>query len=556
MELKQYWAILWRWKWLVLIGMVLAAAAAYVTSYLEIPVYRASTTLLINEAQSGKMADYASLLTSERLAQTYSQMLTKRPVLEETAERLGMDRAGVQMGFIEVERVPDTQLITVSVDHPSPEWAAAIANTLVEVFASQNEAMQQVRYSSSKDNLRQELDSLQIQIDGLERDIDDIGEPSSESDRLELARLQTNLSQYRQSFAYLLQSYESLRLAEAQSLSNVIQLEPAIPPRAPVGPQTFMNTALAAVVGASLAIGAVFLIEYLDDTVKNPEVASRELDLPVIGLIAHMKEQTEGDPLLAKHPRSPIAEAFRSLRTSIEFASVDRPLQTLMITSPGPQEGKSTVAVNLSIAMAQAGKNVLLFDADLRRPRVHRLLGVSNRHGLSDLFVQTPLELDGFVRSWRMENLAVVTTGGLPPNPAELLGSQRMGQILDLVSEQADIVILDSPPAGVVTDAAVLAAKVDAVLLVVQPKRTPIGAAKQAMEQLQRAEANVIGIVFNNVSLRGSGYYYNGYYSGYYYHYEYDYQSEEEEKPSRGSGRSLKRQSKRKAARPRGNGKG
>ncbi|MFQ5923774.1 MAG: polysaccharide biosynthesis tyrosine autokinase, partial [Anaerolineales bacterium] len=425
----------------------------------------------------------------------------------------------------------------------------------VEVFSARNEDMQQSRFAASKENLRRELDNLQAQLDALWDEITELGEPVTESDRSELTRLQTSLSQYSQSYANVLQSYEALRLAEAQSLSNLIQLEPAIPPRAPVGPQTFTNTALAAVVGASLAVGAVFLIEYLDDTVKTPDDVSRALDLPVIGLIAHMEEESEGNPQVAKHPRSPIAEAFRSLRTSIEFASVDRPVQTLMITSPGPEEGKSTVAVNLSIAMAQAGKNVLLFDADLRRPRIHRLLGVSNRHGLSDLFVRTPLELDGFVRSWRMDNLAVVTTGGLPPNPAELLGSQRMGQILDLVSKGADLVIMDSPPAGVVTDAAVLAAKVDAVLLVIEPKRTPIGAAIQAMEQLRRAEANVIGIVFNNVSLRGSGYYYNGYYSGYYYHYEYDYESEKKKRPFKGSTRRPKRKSKKKAGQPQGKGR-
>lgn len=552
MELRQYWAILWRWKWLVLLGTILAGGTAYAASYLQIPVYRASTTLLINEAQSGRTADYTSLLTSERLAQTYAQMLTKRPVLEETAERLSMDRAGVEMGSIEVEPVLNTQLITVSVEHPSPEWAAAIANTLVQVFAAQNEAMQESRFSASKGNLRQELNRLQAQIEGLESDIDDMGEPSTESSRSELARLQTNLSQYRQSFAYLLQSYESLRLAEAQSLSNVIQLELAIPPRTPVRPRTITNTALAAIVGASLAVGAIFLIEYLDDTIKSPEDASRSLELPIIGFIARMEEETEGDPLLVKYPRSPIAEAFRSLRTSIEFASVDHPVRTLLVTSPGPEEGKSTVATNLAIAIAQGGKKVLLFDTDLRRPRIHRMLGIPNRYGLSDLFVKTPLELDGFVRSWRMDNLAVVTSGGLPPNPAELLGSQRMGQIVELVSKRADMVIMDTPPVGVVTDAAVLAAKADAVLLVIEPKRTPMGAAMHAVQQLQRADANVIGIVFNNVSLRGSGYYYRGYYSGYYYHYALDDGSEEEEKSSKGSGRQHTRELKKKADQPPG----
>ena len=160
MELKQYWAIVWRRKWLVILGTILAATVAYWTSSMQVPIYKASTTLLINEAPEGRTADYTSLLVSERLAQTYAQMFTKRPVLEETSQRLGMDKLDVQMGSISVQPVPNTQLLIVSVEHSGPEWAAAIANTLVEVFADQNEAMQQNRFAASKDSLNQELESL------------------------------------------------------------------------------------------------------------------------------------------------------------------------------------------------------------------------------------------------------------------------------------------------------------------------------------------------------------------------------------------------------------
>jgi capsular exopolysaccharide synthesis family protein len=283
-----------------------------------------------------------------------------------------------------------------------------------------------------------------------------------------------------------------------------------------------VNTLLAGVVGAMLAVGMIFLIEYLDDTIKTPEEVMQATNLPLLGLIARIEDDAAGVPYSAREARSPTAEAFRSLRTNLQFSGVDKPLRTLLVTSPGPREGKSTVAANLGVVMAQGGHRVTLLDADMRRPRIHRLLGVQNRVGLSDLFTRSPVQINGALRPWRMEKLALLTSGGLPPNPAELLASDRMTQILDLVAGQSDFVIIDSPPAGAVTDPVVLAPHVDGVILVVEPKRTQLLSAVRVVEDLRRAGANVLGLVFNNVSIGRTGYY-NGYYSGYYYQYVYTY---------------------------------
>jgi capsular exopolysaccharide synthesis family protein len=190
----------------------------------------------------------------------------------------------------------------------------------------------------------------------------------------------------------------------------------------------------------------------------------------------------------------------------------------LLITRPGPAVVKTTVAANLAVILAQAGRRVTLLDADLRRPRIHRLVGMPNRNGLADAFMHTTEGLNGIVRAGRIENLGIVTSGSLPPNPAELLGSQRMQEILKLLSERVDTVILDSPPAGVVTDAIILASQVDGVLLVVEPKHTRIGAADRAVDQLRRSGANLIGVVVNNIRLdRFAGH------NDYYYPYLYSY---------------------------------
>jgi capsular exopolysaccharide synthesis family protein len=283
-----------------------------------------------------------------------------------------------------------------------------------------------------------------------------------------------------------------------------------------------MNTMLAGVVGAMISIGVVFLIEYLDDTVKSTEEATEILGIPVIGFVAKANNYTEGIPLTAREPRAPIAEAFRGLRSNIQFSAVDHPIKTLLVTSPGPEEGKSTVSANLAVVMAHEGKKVLLVDADLRRPRIHKIMGVENEFGLTDYFVQSTSELKAKVQTWEYENLHLITSGKQPPNPAELLGSARMSQILKMFKNSFDIVIIDSPPIGAVTDPTILSAKADAVLLVVEPKKTRMVAAKQSVEQLKRAGANVIGMVYNNVPLKRAGYY-TGYYSGYYFQYAYAY---------------------------------
>jgi capsular exopolysaccharide synthesis family protein len=246
------------------------------------------------------------------------------------------------------------------------------------------------------------------------------------------------------------------------------------------------------------------------------------LNLPVLGLIGEMgkrkgrKSKAEGGVYVAEYPLSPIVESFRTLRTNLDFAGIDKPIRTLQVTSAGPSEGKSTVAVNLAAVMAQGERKVVLLDADLRRPSVHRYLKIPNRKGLIDL-LRNPADLDGVVNEWGNPSIKVITVGEIPPNPAELLASERMERVLDELKEIADIVIVDSAPA-IITDPVVLSAKIDGVLVVIEPGATKIGAAQVMMEQLSRAGARVVGVALNPISRRHSNYYtkYN-YYSSYYY---------------------------------------
>jgi non-specific protein-tyrosine kinase len=491
--------------------------------------------VLIDEAPNNQAADYNAILTNERQAKTYAQMMTTRPVLEGVIQKLDLrlEVAALQDAII-VQPVLDTQLIQVAVENTNPHVAALVANTLVAEFIEQNLAEQAARLEASREKYEAELARMDQQIRETNTELDKLevgSDHQSERDRLKAA-----LSQHRSTYTSLLQGYEQVRMAEAQSTSTIVQKEQAVPPPQPIRPRVLLNTILASIAGLILAVVIIILAEALNDTLRDPDDVSRLLGLPVLGLVARHK--INGKPVAVELPRSPVTESFRSLRTNIQFASLDRPLRTLLVTSPSPEVGKSTVAANLAVVLAQSGSRVVLMDADLRRPKIHRLLNLLNRDGLSSLFLKLrqtkggSVDLSLHLKLTEVPGLQVITSGGLPPNPAELLGSEHLHSILTHLADVADIVVIDSPPVLAVTDAAVLAPRVDGVLLVVKPGVTKLAACKQAVEQLRRVGANVLGVVLNEVELKRS-YYFNYRYKS----YSYPYGNQYEDATNLGSGK-------------------
>jgi polysaccharide biosynthesis transport protein len=348
-----------------------------------------------------------------------------------------------------------------------------------------------------------------------------MGQSSSTSgqDNIQVKQFQSTLAVYQQLYINLLSNLETVRLSRMQSTPTVTQIEPATLPQSPISPRPMNNAASTGAVGLLLAAGVVFLVEYLDDTIKTPEQVEQILGLTVLGYIADVPVAKNPDHGLyvSSQPRSPVAEAFRSLRTNLEYTGIDHPLRTLLVTSAGPGEGKSTVAANLAAIVAQSGKHVVLMDTDLRRPSVHRFFDIANREGLTDVF-RDHLGLDAVNHPWDWDsNISIITSGSLPPNPTELLGSDRMTQILDSLKKQKDFIILDAPP-SIVADPQVLASKVDGVVIVAWPGHTQLSGLRVTMEQLNRVGANVVGIIFNRIPHNREGYY-GGYkhYSRYYY---------------------------------------
>ncbi len=221
-------------------------------------------------------------------------------------------------------------------------------------------------------------------------------------------------------------------------------------------------------------------------------------------------------PICLTKPHSPEAEAFRALRTNITYAAVDTPLQRILITSATPLEGKTTITADLAVVLAQGEKKVLLMDADLRRPMIHRKFGLHNQVGLSDMFLPNPPARE-VIQLSEVENLSIITSGALPPNPVELLTSKKMTQILDLMKSEYDLILVDTPPVLTVTDASALASGMDGVILVAKPGTTKLKDFQQMLEQLQSVGARLMGVVLNEVNpgSRMFGYYYNRSYSMY-----------------------------------------
>ncbi len=214
------------------------------------------------------------------------------------------------------------------------------------------------------------------------------------------------------------------------------------------------------------------------------------------------------------NPKSPISEAYRVLRTNIQYSSVDKPLKTIVITSAGPMEGKSTTIANLAVTFAQAGRRTLLIDADLRKPMIHRVFQILNYHGLTNL-IATQDELNSYIRRDIVENLDIITSGTIPPNPSEILNSKTMKNFMERIKSNYDIVLIDSPPVGSVTDASVISTYVDGTILIVKSGKAEINAVKRAKETLERVNANIIGVVLNHFEKKnfGNDYYYQYYYS-------------------------------------------
>ncbi len=299
--------------------------------------------------------------------------------------------------------------------------------------------------------------------------------------------------------------------------NNVSIIESALTPKDPIKPRKRMNVMLGALLGLLGGIGLAFFLEYLDTTVKSSEDLEQTVHAPFLGIIPSFSSDEESKPdelFTFRYPKSSITESVRSIRTNIIFSTAGKQLRRLLVTSAGPQEGKSTAVINLGVIFAQGGKRVLLVDSDLRRPRLHRAFDVSRERGLTDLIMGTAKPEDVILHT-EVPNVDLIPCGPIPPNPSELLGTTRMHDLGEDLASRYDLILYDSPPVVAVTDAVVMSKTVDGVVLIAKAGKTTREILSKAARQLDDVGGHILGTVLNDFNIRGAGYRY--YY--YYYHY-------------------------------------
>ena len=463
MTLHDYLTILRRSWPVILIATIVGTLIALGLSLAMTPVYQATSQLFVSVKSAGAAGDaYTGGLFVQQRVKSYVDVVDSPAVLEPVIEELGLDSTYIGLASqVSATTPPNTVLLNVSATDTSPAQAAKIANAVAASYA--NEIAR--------------LEGAKTTMDGLPR----LGGNGN------------------------------------QIPVQATVIKPAEVPTAAISPRTKLNVLLGALLGLLVGVGIAVLRFTLDTSVKSSEELEQSADSTTLGVVT-FDPDAKTNPLVTLRG-TPRAEAFRSIRTNLQYVDVDNPPRTVVITSSLREEGKSTTACNLAIAVAQAGSKVLLLEADLRRPKVAEYLGVDGSRGLTDVLIGQAT-LDNTVIHWQRGLLDFLPAGAIPPNPSELLASHQMADLLAELAKRYDLVILDAPPLLPVTDAAILSTAADGAILVARHGTIKREQVADSADALRQVNARIFGTVLNFVPMRKRRKYGYGYEYGYGYGYE------------------------------------
>jgi capsular exopolysaccharide synthesis family protein len=541
MTLENYWSILLKRWHILVICVVVVGLGAYIGSRLMTPVYQSNVLVQVTIHTTSNSTDYNNLLASNQLVQTEAQLATSSPVMRDVISRFpGMTVDQLTSATTTSPKL-NTQLFEIAVADVNPRKAAALANDIANTLIKQQIEETQLDNNRSQQQLQHEVDAARQSVDAGQRSLNDIqlriavlvGEKGAADQiaalQAQMSSLQSQLSRQQEYYNQWQTMLTQLRLTEAQNSSFLRIAQPAQPATSPVRPQILLNTVSGIVAGLFLGFVLIVLFEQLDTRVRTPEELSLLLSWPILSTIWNINSaKSDEATIISPGRRNVNAESYRILRTNIGFAAVDKPIRSLVVTSAMPYDGKSTIAANLAIFMARAGKNTLLVDADLHRPTIHtKFLIHEDMKGLSDAIVACSQDqsfvssssatpetvrdfLAPFLHSVDIDHLCVMPAGSLPPNPSELLDSIAMSNLLSIImSSKMDVVIFDTPPLLGLADTRSLTPKVDGTVIVADITRVTRNNLQQVKTLLKQSGTRVLGCVVNKQSrVRGEVPYY------------------------------------------------
>jgi len=476
-DLKEFLKYLRKYIWMMLVAVVvLVGATAVYDLNIKEKLHKSSTTIVLNNGSSAKSVqeDLTTINLNQKLVTTYSELVTNRAVLETAIDRLKFYRDNVdEYDNDRLERHNVADVRDEDID------------------------LSDLNYESLKQNISvKNVEDTEILMISVE---------DSSSKR---AALLANV---------IAETFEDV-VREKFGQENVKQFDVAIVSDELSNDTTMRDIAIAAMIGIFGVSAVAFLIFYFDDSVKYSKNLEKELNVPIIGKIVRnsaANKKGASELVVVDMPKAGTSEAIRALRANLSFSSIDKGLKSLLISSVNASEGKSFISSNLATAYAQAGHKVLLVDCDLRKGRLHRIFGLKNKNGFSNMLIDTRAKsYKKYIKDTDVDNLKVITRGTCPPNPSEILGSTRATELVAGLKEKYDIIIFDGAPSGGLSDSIVASSFADAVALVCMDGKTTRADLFSVIEDYKRVDAPFAGIIMNNIKYSGSSYY------NYYNYYE------------------------------------
>lgn len=511
-DLREYLAVLKARKWTIILVLILVVSSALFFSYRQTPLYGASVRLLVK----GVPSDSSGYIPPPNL-ETEAEIVRSKPVAALVIEDLGITTS--TDGLIDqltVEPATElSQVLEISHSSPDPETARDVPNAFAINYIEYKRDQASDALEVGREAIQEAINSVQERLTGVTKRIASV---KTQNDEGLAVTLETERSALIARLGVLQQRLDDFETRQPIDLAGGQVIEPATLPLSPSSPDHVRNGLLAAFIGLALGVGLAFLKERLDDRFKGRMDVVGAMGVPVLATVPHMKISQRNRYALAieADPRGHASEAYRGLRTGIEFIGGERSIKSVLITSPSPGEGKTMTTANLGVSLANAGRRTVVVSCDLRRPTVEHYFGNPGGPGLADWLRQgNELPLDSILQEPGIPNLRLMPSGAIPPNPAELLSSPRLEELIKTLEENSDIVLFDSPPVLAVADALILASRVGGTVVVLDSSKTHRSAAVHARGELERVGATIIGSVLNSFDPSGSPYYYEPYSYGY-----------------------------------------